>query len=95
MALSRTRVAVLLVTPNFFESDFIHEHELPRLLKEAEKGDVQIIWISVKACSYKETPLKDYQAANDPEKPLSNIKPAERDKEWVRICKEIKKAFNR
>lgn len=93
-ALNRTKVAVLLVTPNFLASDFIHEHELTPLLQEAEKGGVFIIWIPVRACSYKETTLIDYQAAIDPSKPLANMK-AERDKAWVEICEMIKQAVNR
>jgi hypothetical protein len=91
-ALASTKVAVLLVTPSFLASEFIHEHELTPLLKEAEKGNVCIIWIPVSACSYKETPLKDYQAAIDPNKPLAKMKKADRDEAWVRICEEIKKA---
>ncbi len=90
-ALTSTKVAVLLVTPNFLASDFIAEKELGPLLKKAEKGKVIIIWIPVRTSSYKETSLKDYQAAIDPGKPLANMK-AERDKAWVRICEEIKKA---
>lgn len=95
VALASTKVAVLLVTPDFLASDFIHEHELTPLLKEAEKGDVRIIWITVRACAYKETPLKDYQAAIDPDKPLANMNKADRDKSWVKICEEIKKAVSR
>lgn len=94
VALAATKVAVLLVTPHFLASDFIHEHELTPILKEVEKSNVCIIWIPVRACSYKETALKDYQAAIDPDKPLANMK-AERDGAWVRICEEIKKAFSR
>jgi len=92
-ALASTKVAVLLVTPNFLASDFIHEKELGPLLKEAENGKVSILWIPVRACAYKETPLKDYQAVIGPEKPLANMK-AERDKAWVKICEEIKKAVS-
>ncbi len=94
VALAHTKVAALLVTPYFLASDFIHENELTPLLKEAEKGDVRIIWIPVRACAYKETPLKDYQGAIDADKPLANMK-ADRDKAWVKICEEIKKAVNR
>jgi internalin A len=90
-ALAVAKVAVLLVTPDFLASDFIHDNELGPLLKRAEKDKVTIIWIPVRACSYKETTLKDYQAAIEPEKPLANMK-AERDKSWVKICEEIKKA---
>jgi len=90
-ALSSTKVAILLVTKDFLASDFIHEHELGPLLKRAEKGDVRIIWIPVGACAYKKSPLKNYQAVIDPNKPLANMKP-ERDNAWVKICEEIEKA---
>lgn len=94
-ALNSAKVAVLLVTPNFLASDFIHEKELGPLLKKDEKGNVRIIWIPVRACSYKETPLKDYQAAGESDKPLANMKKADRDKAFVKICEEIKKAVSR
>jgi len=90
-ALALTKVAVLLVTPDFLASDFIHEKELGPLLKEAEKGGVRILWIPVRACSYKKTPLKNYQAVIDPDKPLVNFR-LNRDKTWVSICEEIERA---
>jgi hypothetical protein len=83
----------MLVTPSFLASDFIHEHELGPLLKEAEQGGVRILWIPVRACSYKETPLKNYQAVSDPDKPLAQMK-AERDRAWVKVCEEIKNALS-
>ena len=90
-ALALSKVAILLVTKDFLASDFIHEHELGPLLKEAEQGEVRILWVLVRACSYKETPLKHYEAVIPPDKPLAEMK-AERDRAWVRICEEIKKA---
>lgn len=87
-ALKRTRVAVMLVTKDFLASDFIHEHELGPLLREAEKGGVTILWILVRACSYRHTPLKRYQAAIPPDKPLALMK-SERDGAWVKICERI------
>jgi hypothetical protein len=64
-----------------------------RLLKEAEKGGVRILWVLVRACSYQETPLKHYQAVISLDKPLAEMR-AERDRAWVRICEEIKKVAN-
>ena len=92
-ALARTKVGVLLVTPDFLASDFIYRHELTPLLKEAKKGNVRIIWLPVRTCSFKETPLERDQAALDPAKPLAKMRKPDRDKAWVEICEEIKKAF--
>jgi hypothetical protein len=94
-ALVNSRVAVLLVTPAFIASDFIHEHELGPLLKEATRGGVKILWIPVRESGYKKTPLKDYKAAVlDPSKPLAAMTQAGRDKAWVKICEEIEKAID-
>jgi hypothetical protein len=93
-ALTKAKVAVLLVTPDFLASDFIHEHELGPLLKEAERGGVKILWVPVYAGAYKKTALTKYQPVIDPEEPLANMKRAKRDQAWVRICEEIEKAVN-
>ena len=93
VALAMAKVAVLLVTADFLASDFIDQHELAPLLKTAEKGGVRILWIPVKACSYKETALKDFQSMISPEKPLAEMK-AERNRAWVKICEGIKEAMN-
>ena len=93
-ALQDTKVAVLLVTPNFIASDFIHEHELGPLLKEAKQGGVRILWVPVRASSYIKTALKDYQAVLEPDKPLANMNGPERDQAWVKICEKIEKAVN-
>jgi len=92
-ALSRTKVAVLLVTPDFIDSDFIHEHEVTPLLKAAEDEGVYILWIPVYGSAYMVTPLKDYQALSDPTKPLAEMK-AERQKAWVDICQKINQIAN-
>jgi hypothetical protein len=93
-ALTDAKVAVLLVTPDFLASDFIHEHELVPLLKEAEQGGVKILWVPIRDSAYKRTPLKNYQAVLSPDTPLAAMTKAKRDQAWVRICEEIEKAVN-
>jgi DNA-binding NarL/FixJ family response regulator len=92
IALASSKVVVMLLTSNFLASDFIQEHELGPVLKEAEAGGVTILWILVRACSYHETALRNFQAVMPLDKPLAQMK-AERDSAWVQICKEIKKAI--
>ena len=93
-ALTHAKVAVLLVTPNFLASDFIHEHELGPLLKEAGQGGVKILWIPVRESAYKRTPLKDYQPVLNPSTPLAAMEEAKRDQAWVKICEEIERAMS-
>jgi hypothetical protein len=92
-ALVQTNVAVLLVTPDFLASDFIHEHELGPLLKEAERSGVTILWVPIYASAYKQTALDKYQAVIDPNRPLASFSSkAKRDEAWVTICEEIQEA---
>jgi hypothetical protein len=69
-ALGAANVAVLLVSPNFLESDFIAKHELPPILNAAATDGLLIFWVYVSSCLYDETEIKDYQAAHEISKPL-------------------------
>jgi internalin A len=93
-ALGEARVAILLVTPNFLESDFIARHELPPLLEAAKRDDFTILWIAVSASQYKETEIEKYLAANDPARPLDRLKASERNEVLVKIGDQIKEAIN-
>jgi internalin A len=94
-ALANSKVAVLLVSPDFIASDFIHERELGPLLKEAEGGGITILWVPIYPSAYKQTALEKYQAVLDPNKPLGSLRlKAKRDQAWVKICGEIKMAVS-
>ena len=90
-ALSRACVAVLLVTPHFLASDFISNEELPRLLRAAKEDGIKIIWIPITDCMWRHTPIKDFQAAVEPSKPLNLMGP-ETDRILVEVCEQINTA---
>ena len=92
-ALKKAKVAVMMVSPDFLASDFIHKHELGPLLEKAEKGGVRILWIPIRTSAYRMTALKKYQAVIPLNKPIAEMK-AGRDKAWVAICEAIAKEVN-
>lgn len=88
-ALRRAKVAVLLVSRYFLHSEFIAKNELPPLLDAAEKDGLVIAWIAVGFSSYEETNIADYQAANDPARPLNSLSESETDFTLVKIAKAL------
>jgi hypothetical protein len=93
-AIASAKVAVLVVSPDFLASDFIAEHELPPLLEAAKRDGLQILWIAARFSMYEETEMVRFQAVNDPTRPLAGMSGANRERELVRICKEIKSAIS-
>jgi hypothetical protein len=92
-ALALAKIAVLLVSHNFLDSDFIAQNELPPLLNAAAKEGLVILWVYVGSCLYDETEIKDYQAAHDISKPLNSLRPAAQATVLVNVCKTIKAAW--
>jgi hypothetical protein len=75
-ALQKARIALLLISANFFESDFIWTNELPPLLYAAENHGTVVLPLIVSASRFlREPELARYQAINDPKKPLDRLKP--------------------
>ncbi|MEZ5291675.1 MAG: toll/interleukin-1 receptor domain-containing protein [Vicinamibacterales bacterium] len=94
-ALDSTAVAVLLVSPDFLSSDFIQKHELPTLLEGAANQELAILWIYLRPCMYKLTPIADYQAAHDISKPLSLMTPRRREQVILEVCERIQDTWEK
>lgn len=92
-ALERAKVALLIVSPNFLESDFIAQNELPPLLQGARARGVRILWLPVSASSYEETQIGDFQAALNPANPLDSMQEAQQHQALVTVCRLIKAAL--
>jgi hypothetical protein len=94
-ALQAAKVAVLLVSPDFFSSRFIVNNELPPLLDAAQRFGLTILWVAVRPAIYEATGIAKYQAANDPAKPLSGLTVAQREQAIKAVCQSIHAACNR
>lgn len=89
--INNSKIAILLLSADFFNSDFIANNELPPLLELAEKDGATIISIILKPCLFEEYPqLNQYQAINSPTKPISSLTETEREFMWVEVVRQIK-----
>jgi hypothetical protein len=93
LALGSADVAVLLVSPNFLDSEFIASEELPQILRSAEDKGLRILWVALSASSYDETDIREFQATLDPARPFDTMSEAEQNQAWVALCKKIKEAM--
>src|SRR3954470_9625586 len=77
-ALDTAQVAVLLISANFFASDFIDENELPPLLAAAQAKGVRILPVIISVSRFARIPnLARFQAVNPPDRPLAKMPPAD------------------
>ena len=88
-ALAQTKVAVLLVSADFFGSDFIRDKELPVLLEAAEAGKLEICSIILSDSVFERTKLSTYQAANPVSKPLMGMSISEQEAVWAKLEKQV------
>jgi hypothetical protein len=92
-AIRRSKIAVLLVSRHFLDSDFVSTHELPALTHAADSGHLQVFWIACSHCLYEHTDIARFQAANNPARPLDSFRRrADRDRELRRICVLLREA---
>lgn len=92
--ISSTKAAVLLVSHNYLDSDFIYEVELPAIFDAAKEGHLKILWFTLDSCAYdKISLLVKCQALAKPDQPLVNLNEADKQTRFVDICRKIEEAL--
>jgi hypothetical protein len=90
-ALDGAQYAILFISADFFNSDFIQEVELPILLQKAEEDGTVILSVILKPCMFSEYPkINKYQTVNNPKKSLLQMSEAEQEEVWVKLLGIIK-----
>jgi hypothetical protein len=92
-ALHKARVAVLLVSSDFLNSQFIANNELPPILEAAASGGLVVLWIYVRPAMVRETDIADFQAAHDVAVPLSRMTLARREAVMLEIANTILESY--
>lgn len=91
-ALSKAKIAVLLISADFFSSRFIEDIEIPHLLEAADNDGAIILCLIVKPCLFNEYPeINKFQALNSPSKALSQLSESEQEQVFVDLALRIKK----
>jgi hypothetical protein len=94
-ALDTAQVAVLLISADFFASDFIDETELPPLLEAAKAKGVRILPVILSASRFARNPdLALFQAFNPPNRPLDAMPQAEQESVLDRLAQTIEIALD-
>lgn len=89
-ALAAARVGVLLVSENFFASNFIAQNELPPLLESAQREGAMILPVIVRPCPFEKSVLEPFQGVNAPDAPLSDLSETAREQVWVKLITRIR-----
>jgi hypothetical protein len=95
-ALDQARVAVLLISADFLASDFIADDELPPLLSAATNEGLVVLSIILSPSRFARTPsLSQFQAVNDPDRPLLNLERGQQEDIWVKLTADIEETLAR
>ena len=91
-AMKTCKMAILLVSQSFLNSEFIQREEVPLLLKQRMRQGMRVVPIIVRPCLWQDDPvLSRIQALPREGKPIISFLKAngKRDKAWVEIAQSI------
>ena len=95
-ALDRAGIAILLISADFLASDFIVDNELPPLLKTAEQKGAIILPVIIKPCRFaRDKNLSQFQAINNPARPIQGLSEVEQEELYARICERVEQEGKR
>lgn len=93
-ALAAAKVAVLLISADFVASDFVEKNELPPLLRSAEAEGTVILPLILSPSMFSRLDnLAQFQAVNDPAKPLVGLTRVEQEAALVRLTEAVEIAL--
>ena len=94
--LSRTRIAILLVSNDFLASEFIKDKELPRILKKAKSDELAVMSIILSYCRFTENKeLSLYQSLNPPDTPMARLQKYKQELYLYKLTKDIEFYINK
>ncbi len=94
-ALARAKVAVLLISADFYGSDFITDSELPALLEAERERGLVILGVHINVSRFdRDRVLSEYQSINPPDRPIEGLPKAEQEKVFDDLVRRIEELLD-
>jgi hypothetical protein len=88
--LANHKLAILLIGPGYFASDFIRNEELPHIAEAYSQRKVEVLWVYLIEAAYlRDSWVKDVQAAHEPPMPLRKSGKLARNFAWEQVVNKI------
>ena len=95
LAISKTKVVILLLSADFLASDFIISNELPPLVKAAENDGAVVLKVILKPCLFEFIEeLNQYQSMNPANKPILKMDTIEREELYVNLVRQTQRILS-
>ncbi len=89
-ALSESAIAILIISADFMNSDFITENELPIILEKAEKEGTRILPVILSPCRFlRDRHLSQFQSLNAPDNPVLEMPVIGQEAIWDKLSNVI------
>jgi tetratricopeptide (TPR) repeat protein len=98
-AIEHAKVALLLVSPNFLQSRFIMQEEVPRILQAVDDG-MTVLWVPLFGTFYgpdapaEMASLAELQAATSSMTPLADLFPGQLRATLLALCQRVQRLLN-
>ena len=89
--LNRSDIAVLCVSADFLNSDYVQTVEVPRALARHDKGECFVIPVILKPCAWEDHPFARLQVTPEEGKPVT--KHTDPEEAWTEVTKAISRAI--
>ncbi|MBA2681222.1 MAG: toll/interleukin-1 receptor domain-containing protein [Ktedonobacteraceae bacterium] len=91
--LDTASIILLLVSPDFFASDYCYTVEMQRALKKHKAGTAHVIPILLRPVAWKNTPIGELSALPFDKKPVTQW--ADRDEAWLNVVEGINEVIRK
>ena len=89
--LNTAQIILLLVSPDFMDSDYSYDIEMQRAIERHERGEARVIPIILRPVDFEVTPFRKLQALPTDAKPVMSSSWQYHDEAFVNVTKGIRK----